>query len=110
MESGIAAVSDQLYFGMEKPGGTIAEFEWRQFLEEVVTPRFPKGFSWWIAEGQWQEPDGKIVREGSRVLQVIHPAQKQDFDKSVAEIIQQYKKRFNQTSVLHMRSHACISF
>jgi starvation-inducible outer membrane lipoprotein len=35
-----------LYFGRNIPtGGEVSDAQWRQFLDEVVTPRFPDGLS-----------------------------------------------------------------
>ncbi|MBV9833354.1 MAG: DUF3574 domain-containing protein, partial [Alphaproteobacteria bacterium] len=44
-----------LYFGRNIPGGgEVSDAQWRQFLDEVVTPRFPDGLSVLDVYGQWK--------------------------------------------------------
>ena len=102
-------VSDTLYFGMSRPGGGVSEAEWKDFLAEVVTPRFPGGFTVWKAEGQWRDKAGKVGREPSRVLQVLHLDGPVD-EKAVQEIREGYKKRFAQESVLRVEEEGRVSF
>ena len=104
-----ASVNDTLYFGTAKPGGAVSGDEWDRFLREVVTPRFPEGFTQWEASGQWKPADGSIVREGSHVLAIVHPASPQA-EANVRAIAAEYKSRFRQEAVLRVRSEACVSF
>ncbi len=95
-------VLDRLYFGRAMPeGGEVTQTAWDAFLAEVVTPRFPDGLTVWQAEGQWQEEAGQIIREGTFILEVVHPKGKPDDDKLEA-IIATYKERFQQESVLRV--------
>ena len=88
--------SDTLYFGTAKPDGTVVtEADWNQFLREVVTPRFP-GFTHWEAQGSW-----KNVPEETHVVVIIHPA---GHSAEIAQIIEEYKRRFAQEAVLQVRS------
>ena len=102
-------VSDTLYFGTQKPHGTVGRGEWEAFLREEVTPRFPEGLTTWEAEGQWKGKSGKIIREKSRVLLLVHP-DGAGSDRAVREIIEAYKKRFQQESVLRVKGRAEVSF
>lgn len=104
-----ALVSDTLYFGTERPGGGVSAAQWRRFLEEVATPLFPDGFTTWEAAGQWRERDGRIVRENSYVLQIVHPDDAAQ-DEAVHAMILNYKETFQQKSVLRVRTPACASF
>ena len=45
------AVLDTLYFGTATPVGVVTEEEWRRFLAEEVTPRFPEGLTFWSMAG-----------------------------------------------------------
>ena len=74
----------------------------------MVTKRFPDGLTVWQAEGQWLTPAGSIDREQSKVLLLVHgdtPAARQ----SVQEVIQTYRKAFEQESVLWESSRVCIA-
>ena len=102
------AIVDSLYFGTNMPGGQVGRDDWQSFLATVITPRFPKGVTTWSASGQWQRASGHIEKEGSYVLQVVHPDSRQA-DKDLEEIVSLYKKRFRQEAVLRIRNSACVS-
>jgi Protein of unknown function (DUF3574) len=36
-----AMISETLYFGTDKPEGTVTAEDWQSFLNDSVTPRFP---------------------------------------------------------------------
>ena len=97
-------VETTLYFGLNLPeGGAISEDQWSGFLADVVTPRFPDGFTVLDAYGQWRDPDtpdAPVVRESTRVLIIVHP-QAAGADRAIAEIKSLYKTSFGQKSVFH---------
>ena len=102
----VAVVSDRLFFGRNIPsGGTVSDSAWAVFLADVVTPRFPSGFTVWRTEGQWRDADGTIAREPGFVLEVDHP-DGQPPDSTFANIAQEYCRRFRQEAVLRVRSSA----
>lgn len=102
-------VLDALYFGTARPGGVVSEREWREFIDRVVTPRFPQGLTAWSAAGQWRGAGGIIEREESRVLQLVH-ADDEAAEQAAQEIALAYKREFQQEAVLRVRSRACVSF
>jgi hypothetical protein len=103
-------VQDVLYFGLSKPsGGIVTTQEWDEFLRSVVTPLFPAGLTAWPASGQWRGENGRVVREDSRVLQLLHPADAAS-ERAIRQIVADYKQRFAQEAVLRVRAHACTSF
>ena len=104
-----AFVGDLLYFGTTKPGGIVSADEWADFLRTSVTPRFPQGLSVWPAAGQWLGKDGKIARESSFVLNVVH-ADDDAAEHAIQAIRQDYETRFAQEAVLRVKSAACVSF
>jgi hypothetical protein len=107
--AGIAHVRTTLYFGLTRPTGRVSEDEWRSFLRQQVTPRFPDGLTVWEAQGQWRRSDGRISRERSKVLLLVH-------DDTVlaratlGELVTAYKERFEQESVLWESSSVCATF
>src|SRR5262245_34984482 len=103
------AVVESLYFGTARPGGVVSEGEWKEFVNQVATPRFPQGLTSWPASGQWRGASGAIEREASYVLHVVHPDTEAD-ERGVAEIMREYRARFQQEAVLRVRSSACVSF
>ena len=104
-----AAAIDSLYFGTASADGTVLAEDWARFVSEVVTPRFSQGLTSWAASGQWRDGAGKVRKESSYVLLVVHP-DANAADTAIREIIDIYKARFHQEGVLRVRSTACASF
>jgi len=102
------SISELIYFGTEKPGGTVSDDEWAAFLRDVVTPRFPAGLTTWRASGQWRSNDGSLTREDSHVLNLVHAADSQT-ESAIRAVIGEYKTRYHQEAVLRVRVPACIS-
>lgn len=101
-----AAVQDLLYFGTETPSGHVSAQEWADFLAAAVTPRFPDGLTTWQASGQWRSASGTLVQEPSYVVSLVHPPNAAS-DAAVAEVVDAYKRRFQQEAVLRVRSDVC---
>jgi hypothetical protein len=99
-------VADRLFLGREIPGGgVVSEAEWDAFLDEVVTPRFPEGLTVWRADGQWLDAQGLTVQEPVMVIEVLHPADA-EADAAIAEIANEYRRRFRQEAVLRVTVEA----
>ncbi len=103
------AITETLYFGTDTPSGTVSAREWTDFVDSVVTPRFPRGLTQWTADGQWRSAAGPIIQEGSHVLTLIHP-QDVDSDRSVRAVMDRYKTTFHQEAVLRVQTAACASY
>ncbi len=101
---------DRLYFGRAIPGGgQVSEECWRGFVDEEITPRFPNGLTVWRAEGQWRDAAGTLVREPSYLLELAH-ANDAASHRKVREVIQAYKNRFRQESVLRITDWVRVEF
>lgn len=102
-----SALQIELYFGRDKPtGGEVSEADWAQFLTEIVTPRFPDGFSVVNVEGQTRELSGRIVRERTKRLAVVvfdAPAHRAKID----QIVETYRQRFSQYGVFRIEQPVC---
>lgn len=99
---------DTLYFGTATPHGVVTEEQWRTFLSDVVTPRFPGGLTTWEANGQWRGADGKIVQEHSHVVQIVETHAGDTA--RILEIIASYKKSFEQEAVMKATTRSCVEF
>lgn len=104
-----AMATELLYFGTQGPGGVVTGVDWRAFVDAEVTPRFPEGLTAWPASGQWRSPAGQLVREDAWVLNIVH-APDAASDAAILGVIDAYKKRFAQQSVLRVSSAACVAF
>lgn len=103
-------VRDALTFGRSIPGGgMVSDSAFDAFLAAEVTPAFPSGFTVMEANGQWRETSGKIAREPSRVLVVLHP-EKREADSSLEQIRRAYMQQFSQEAVMWERTAGCVSF
>jgi hypothetical protein len=101
----------ELYFGTDKPGPDISEAQFRRFVAEVVTPRFPDGLTILSAIGQFREDDGDIIREDSKVIVLLYPAAVAgDANQRIEEIRGLYQTQFQQQSVLRVDSQEHVSF
>jgi hypothetical protein len=103
-------VRDTLYFGHNRPnGGRVRQAEWRQFLNEVITPRFPDGLTVMKATGQWRNANGHIEQEVSQVVTVLHAGDPTARGK-ISEVMAEYRQRFDQEAVLRERTATCARF
>jgi hypothetical protein len=100
-----------LYFGTAKPDGTaVTDEEFRKFLDEVITPRFPDGLTLIAAFGQFRDSTGTILQERSLLLILLYPPPTAASSKKIEEIRSIYKQTFNQESVLRVDSLGLVSF
>jgi hypothetical protein len=105
-----ALVRSELYFGRLRPDGTVvSDAEWRTFVAEEITPRFPDGFTVFDALGQYRGRDGQIVSEPTKVLLIVHGPDARRRG-SVQELRDLYRRLFQQESVLLIESPAHAGF
>jgi Protein of unknown function (DUF3574) len=98
----------QLFFGRNVMGRDMGSDEdWRRFLDEEVTPRFPAGFSVADIDGQYRNAGGMIVRERSKQLLIVGRG---GDETKLNAIRDAYKRRFSQESVLLVESPVCAAF
>ena len=96
-------VRTELFFGTARPDGVVTDEEFMEFLDHVITPRFPDGLTLLEADGQFRGADGVIVKEDSFVLILLYPLE--DFRESsrrINVIRERYKDEFQQESVLRV--------
>jgi hypothetical protein len=102
------AASDTFFFGTISPqGGVVNEEQWLDFLTTVVTPRSPRGLTWWRTHGQWLDSAGKLWEEDCFVLHLVH---ERGQEKLMLEIRDAYVARFHQEAVLRERGTVCVSW
>jgi hypothetical protein len=101
----------ELYFGTQKPDGTaVSDQEFLQFVDQVVTPRFPAGLTLLTGFGQFLNSQSVLIKERSHLLILFNPPLSAETNKKIDEIREEYKKRFQQESVLRADSLSSISF
>jgi hypothetical protein len=103
--SGIAPMARfELFFG-----GDVANKEWGEFLDQEVTNRFPRGFTSVDARGQWQEMNGQISKEATRILIIVAP-NNLVASAYVSAIASAYNERFGQDAAMLVQSDVCMGF
>lgn len=101
---------ERLYFGRNiGDSAVVSDSAWAVFVHETITPSFPEGATVWDAAGQWRAPDGKVIRERSFVVELLHLVTP-DVERRVQFVMAEYKRRFAQQSVLRMVTDVRASF
>ncbi|HHQ6723429.1 TPA: DUF3574 domain-containing protein [Serratia fonticola] len=99
-----------LYFGLNRPAGpVITAAEWQTFVDQQVTPRFKEGLSVFDAKGQWLGNDGKLARENSKALMLIHSPDAAS-EQNIEALRTRYKQQFAQDSVMRVDAPVCVGF
>ena len=100
-----------LFFGRAKPDGSkVTDEEFRRFLDEVITPRFPDGLTALSGTGQFRGASGTVTREDSVLLILLYPADDTDNSLRIEEIRKAYRQTFRQESVLRVDTQTSVSF
>lgn len=107
----LPAATIELLFGRAIPaGGVVDEAAWSRFADEVVTPRFPDGYTVLDADGRYRHRDGaSTITEPSKVLVVVATEPATALARA-QEIAAEYKRRFAQESVLTLVREGCAGF
>ncbi len=93
-------VRSELFFGRLKPDGSVVtDAEWRAFVAEHVTARFPDGFTVIDALGQYRGRDGQVRSELTKVLLIVHGPEPR-LRAAIEELRDVYRRLFQQESVL----------
>ncbi|MGK7929146.1 MAG: DUF3574 domain-containing protein [Spirulina sp.] len=98
-------IKEELYFGRALPNGSmVSDEQWREFVEEEISPRFPDGFSVVDVSGYYRN-----TREATKLLIILHQ-NTPEVEKMLVDIIKTYKQRFQQESVLRIRDRVRVQF
>ncbi len=106
----IEAVQTTLYFGLRTGNGIdVSPAEWRAFLGETITPRFPNGLTVLDAYGQSSRiVDGVPVGgQNTRMLIVVHPASP-EATAAIDEIKTAWRQRFPGAGLFHTETDVRI--
>lgn len=100
----------QLFFGQNIGGERgVSEADFRKFVDEELTPRFPSGLTVLEGGGQWKGDENKLIREASKVVVLVLP-NGIEANLKLNAARKAYKAKFNQESVLLVTQPACVDF
>ncbi len=101
----------ELFFGLaRRHGDPISNKEFRSFLDDIVTPRFPQALTVLSASGQFRGSGGWITREEAVFVILLYPLADPDSDRRIEEIRSAYRDKFQQESVLRIDDQSCVTF
>lgn len=99
-----------LFLGMARPGGSVSRYEFQDFVEREVAPRWKEGFTILEGQGLWlSEQPGITEREPSRALVRFHDGSA-EASAGVEAIRDAYIKTFEQDAVLRTDRSTCADF
>lgn len=103
-------VEHRLFFGRSRQGvEVVSDAAWHAFLADEITTRFPDGLTVLDAAGQWRDSSGTVTRERAKLV-VILAVPGDDSLRRTEEIAGQFKRMFDQESVLRVSGEVCASF
>jgi hypothetical protein len=103
------ATTAQLFFGLDDAGAVVSEADFKAFVDREVTPRFPAGLTVWDARGQWRAGAGPVTREPAKVMLIVLAGRAGERGR-LAAVVEAYKARFHQRSVLLAEHRDCVGF
>ena len=88
----------------------VSEQAFRRFIDADVTPRFPDGFTVIDMSGHYRDAKrDRIIREPGKLILIALADETAGMTK-VRELIDTYKRRFEQQSVGLITRRSCVSF
>lgn len=101
----------QLFFGRSIQGQSeVSDAAWDDFLQQVVTPNLPNGYTVFDGTGAWRNPGtGRTIHERTKILLAALPDAAASAA-SVGRVRTAYAARFHQTLVGMTVTPVCGSF
>jgi hypothetical protein len=100
----------ELIFGRDiQGGGRVGDKQWRSYVQQVLSPAFPDGLSVIEAEGRGITATGRAYVEDSFVVLIYVPADSDPAER-IDAVVNDYKTRFQQESVLVTENPSCLAF
>ncbi len=101
----------ELFFGRSIQGrADVSDQAWDEFLDRVVTPNLPNGYTVFDGAGAWLNPaTGRTVHEPTKVLLAALPDAAASAT-AVARIRAAYAEQFHQALVGMTTGPVCASF
>jgi hypothetical protein len=101
-------IDDRLFCGLSIPGGgEVSDRELATFLDEVVVPRFPAGFTVYRAAGHYNDARTGPATESTVIIEIVHARGARE-EHLVREIADEYRRRFHQQAVLRVHARAAM--
>ena len=103
-------VKTEIYFGRNLPDGhEISRGEWQDFMDKVLTKRFPKGLTVYEAYGQMQHADGGIEKQSTWVVVLVHPGDPA-VERTAQEAVDAFRKQLGKVQVMILSTPVSAKF
>jgi hypothetical protein len=100
----------QLFFGRnDLAASRIDDAEFRRFVDQELSPRFPDGLTMLDGGRQWAGAENQRIRESAKVVLIVLPG-RGDARARIAAVRAAYKARYHQDPALVVSEPACASF
>jgi len=100
----------QLFFGRnDAVQPHVSDRDFRRFVDEELTTRFPDGLTVLDGGGQWKGEENRRIREAAKVVLIVLPREG-DPKPRLDAVKAAYRVRFNQDSQLLVTAASCVSF
>jgi hypothetical protein len=100
----------ELFMGqLRRDGAPVDSSAFVDFVERVVAPALPAGFTLLATQGQYRDERGAVIREPGQMLIVLHHGDR-GTERALEQVRTAYRERFDQQSVLRTDVATCASF
>ena len=105
----ISQQTAQLYFaGMFGPASKVSDTQFRKYVDEELTPRFPDGLTVLDGGRQWGGEENKAIREAAKVVLIVLPKSRAARSR-IDAARSAYRSRFHQEAMVEVMPPACVA-
>lgn len=105
----ISQQTAQLYLaGAFGPSSKVSKAQFRKYVDEELTPRFPDGLTVLDGGRQWRGEENKAIREAAKVVLIVLP-KSHGAQSRIDAARNAYKARFHQDAVVEVLPPACVA-
>ena len=90
------------------PLSKVSEAQFRKYVDEELTPRFPDGLTVLDGGRQWRGEENRAIREAAKVVLIVLPKSR-SAQSRIDAARNAYKARFHQDAVVEVMPPACVA-
>ena len=90
------------------PSSKVSKAQFRKYVDEELTPRFPDGLTVLDGGRQWRGEENRAIREAAKVVLIVMPKSR-SAQSRIDAARNAYKARFHQDAVVEVMPPACVA-